>query len=365
MATAEVGDAARRSTRYTGFDAVRIVAALAVVLTHSFQLTGYSDRRPGIAIGRYDIGLGTLGVSVFFITSGLLVTQSWQRTGGVGAFARNRFARIWPALVVLVLATVFVLGPLVTTVSTRSYFTDRLTLEYLVKNCTLFLGFEGRLPGVFTGQPATAVNASLWTLPQEVYAYVLLAACGVLGLLRRWWGGALVFLACLLVWRFRVYAGGGPQGIGFDFEVVYLRLQFALIAWFFAGVTLAALPWRGLRLLLPGVALIAGAYGFDEPALFFLGLPTVVVALGATRTPALRFLHRIGDPSYGIYIYSFPMQQLLFRYGFATSPGSMFVISGSLSLALGLASWRWLERPSLRAIKGRSWRIPFARAQHA
>lgn len=349
----EVGDDSVRPDRYTGFDAIRIGAALAVVLTHSYALTGNAARRPVTSIGHYHLGLGALGVSVFFITSGLLVAQSWQRAGRIGVYARNRFARIWPALIVLVVATVFVLGPLVTTLSARDYFTDRLTWKYLVKNATLFLGVEGRLPGVFAGQPSAAVNGSLWTLPQEVYAYVLLAVCGCTGLLRRRWGGVLMFGAFLIAWRLGPYAGSGPRSVGFDLGVLDIRLLLALGAWFFAGVALMAVPWRGWRLLVPGVALVAAAYGLGEPVLFFLGFPMAVTALGATRARSLRFLHRLGDPSYGIYIYSFPLQQLLYRYGVVTEPASMFIVSGSLALVLGLASWRWLERPALRALKRR------------
>ena len=340
-----------RPARYTGFDAVRILAALAVVLTHSYALTGFGERRPVVTIGHLHLGFGALGVSVFFVTSGLLVAESWQRTGRVGDFARNRFARIWPALTVLIVLTVFVLGPLVTTVSTREYFTDRLTLKYLVRNTTLFFGTASRLPGVFTGQPGGAVNGSLWTLPQELYVYVLLVVCALLGLLRRWWGGALVFAAFLIAWRFGHYAGAGPRGVGIDVGVVDVRLVLALGAWFFAGVALVHVPWRGIRLFGPGVVLVAAAFVCGEPVLLFLGLPMVLVALGTTSAPALQVLHRIGDPSYGIYIYSFPLQQLLFRYGVATTPAPMFLLAGSVSIALGRASWRYLERPSLRAIK--------------
>lgn len=337
--------------RYYGFDAVRIFAALAVVLTHSFALTGFEKDRPIVAVGNLNIAAGYLGVSIFFVTSGFLVAQSWGRTSGILEFIRNRFARIWPALTMLTFATVSILGPLVTTLSTREYFYDKMTLEYLVKNLTLVFGTASRLPGVFVGQPAGAVNGSLWTLPQEIYAYIILAAVGLTGLLRRWWGGLLLFLAFVCYWRFSFYAGDGARGIGFSLSLVNIRFSSGLGAWFFAGVALVKIPLRGVKLFVPGAFLTGAAFVIGEPLLFFIGFPMVVIGCGASSPKALRGLHQIGDPSYGIYIYSFPLQQLLYRYGVATTPSAMFFIAAPLVTLLGFASWRFLEHPALRALK--------------
>lgn len=339
-----------------GFDAIRIGAALTVVLAHSFQLTGRGSDLPTVSIAQLDIKPGAAAVSVFFITSGFLVAQSWGRNHRFTTFVRNRFARIWPALLTLIFLTVFVLGPAVTTLSTSEFFADALTWNYLFKNSVLVFGFAPRLPGVFVGQPATAVNVSLWTLPQEIYAYAILLACGMFGLLRRRWGGLAIFVTFVALWRFGHVVGLRSGGIDLDAGIASIHLSLELGAWFFAGVALVGIPLRGIRLALLGGGLCAGAYLSGEPLLLFIGLPMVVVAGGTTAPTALRFLDRLGDPSYGIYIYSFPLQQLLYRYGIATTPGPMFVVSGAIAFALGIASWRLLERPSLRMIKDRSWR---------
>lgn len=354
-----------RPERYSGFDAIRITAAFAVVLAHSFQLTGRGSELPTSSIAQFDIKPGAVAVSVFFIASGFLVAQSWGRIRSVGPFVRNRFARIWPALVTVVVLSVFVLGPSVTTLSTRSYFTAALTWNYLVKNCVLVFGFAPRLPGVFVGQPASAVNVSLWTLPQEVYAYAILLGCGVVGLLRRRWGSLMMFVAFVGLWRFGHLIGVQPGGINLDAGIANVHLSLELEAWFFSGVALAYIPFRGVRLAALGGALLAAAFLVGEPLLLFLGLPMVVVAGGTSAPAALGWLHRVGDPSYGIYIYSFPLQQLLFRYGVATEPLPMFLISGTLVLALGIASWRWLERPALRALKRSPTRPAVGAAQDA
>lgn len=349
--SAEIKKPQNTPTRYYGFDAVRIFAALAVVLTHSFALTGFEEDRPIISVGNLNIAPGYLGVCIFFVTSGFLVAQSWGRTSGVREFIRNRFARIWPALTLLIFASVFILGPIVTTVSTGEYFRDKMTLEYLVKNSTLVLGTASKLPGVFVGQPGSSVNGSLWTLPQEIYAYIILASVGLTGLLRRWWGGLLVFIGFVCFWRFGFYAGSGPRGIGFSLSIVNVSFSTALGAWFFAGVALVKIPLRGIKLFIPGVLLTGVAFAVGEPLLFFIGFPMLVIGCGASSPKALRGLHQIGDPSYGIYIYSFPLQQVLFRYGVATTPVPMFLLAAPLATLLGFASWRFLEHPALIALK--------------
>ena len=103
--------------RYGGFDVLRIVAALAVILNHSFALTGNARDRISFFVGHHRVPLGTLGVSVFFVTSGFLVAGSWDRVRSARVFVRHRVARIWPAITMVVVLTVFVMGPLLTEVS--------------------------------------------------------------------------------------------------------------------------------------------------------------------------------------------------------------------------------------------------------
>ena len=64
-------------------------------------------------------------------------------------------------------------------------------------------------------------------------------------------------------------------------------------------------------------------------------------------------VHRFGDPSYGIYILSFPVQQLVYASGLARTPVVMFAASGAISVAAGYLSWHLLERPLLRWAKRR------------
>jgi peptidoglycan/LPS O-acetylase OafA/YrhL len=161
--------------RNNNFNLIRIVAALAVLMTHSFVLSsGNPDDEPL----RQTLGmtLGSIAVDVFFVTSGLLVTASLLRSESVVAFAWSRCLRIFPGLLVMLVLTVFLLGPLFTTLQPASYLLDPRTHAYLIKGATLVTGILDRLPGVFESNPYPAsINGSLWTMPYEVRMYVLLA----------------------------------------------------------------------------------------------------------------------------------------------------------------------------------------------
>jgi peptidoglycan/LPS O-acetylase OafA/YrhL len=99
-------------------------------------------------------------------------------------------------LATVVLLAMLVLGPSVTTLPLRDYFSHSLTWDYL-HNILLQIRFS--LPGVFADNTfPNAVNGSLWTIPIEVSCYAVLAAAGALGLMRWRWVWACICIAYLL-----------------------------------------------------------------------------------------------------------------------------------------------------------------------
>src|ERR1700730_3749205 len=111
--------------RGPGFDQMRLVAATIVLLHHCRGI-----QYPKIQIdplyhysGGY-MDFGRFAVVIFFAISGFLVTPGLVRSGSVLDYAVNRTARIFPGLIVNVVLTMLVLGPILTTHSLTSYFTD-------------------------------------------------------------------------------------------------------------------------------------------------------------------------------------------------------------------------------------------------
>src|SRR5947207_15607666 len=100
--------------RANNFDAIRLFAALSVVFSHAFLIAeGSEANEPFALITGNQCILGLVGVFVFFIISGYLVTGSFCRRPTLGLFAWRRTLRIYPALVVNVLVCALLLGPIV------------------------------------------------------------------------------------------------------------------------------------------------------------------------------------------------------------------------------------------------------------
>ena len=127
--TEEPADEPRRplTHRTNNFDFLRLLGALAVVLGHAYHLVGAGQYTPGM-LGQ---PVQALGVIIFFSISGYLITASWSRSRDVVSYTAARVLRIFPALVVVVVLSAYVLGPLVTTLPAGTYLSDPTTVDYL------------------------------------------------------------------------------------------------------------------------------------------------------------------------------------------------------------------------------------------
>ncbi|AVQ00966.1 acyltransferase [Caulobacter segnis] len=314
-----------------GFDYLRLIAATLVVAHHARVLDG----RPPIMIGP-SLDLGALGVGLFFAISGYLVTGSLKQTPRVGTFVAKRALRIFPGLLAALLVTAFIIGPMSTTLSTSAYLADPDVYGYMLKNLTLYaVAYD--LPGVFLTVPvAGVVNGSLWTLRLEFTAYLALAA---LGAARQATPRTLTVLALVAAAGSTVVHVAGLDARDDLFRIAYLAGVNGFL--FLSGAALKA-SGRQPPLWLAGAAVILLA-----TPVWFLGLPLIVLRLGAVDTPRLPV-----DLSYGLYIYSFPLQQML-------AERSQLSLAKSLALTLpfALASWLLVEKPALR-LKARLPRAP-------
>jgi len=341
------------SYRANNFDVLRLVAAGMVLVSHAFVLGGGVEPYVGNA------SWGALGVQIFFAISGFLVCRSWCLQPRIVSFALKRGLRILPALVATLLVCAYVLGPLVTTLSPTDYLSAGEPLRHVLHNLASIVtggaagGIDYSLPGVFLDNPhGGSVNGSLWTLPIEIEAYLMIAALALAGALTRLLpvvavGAILVTLA---------------HGLGIDLPLIGRLVDarpetFQLLATFAVGGLMWL--WRDrvvLRLDLAVLALVAWLLALDSAAqgpLAAVGL-TYVVLFAAYRTPvALSTLSRHGDVSYGLYLLAFPVQQTIVHVAGADDLAPLMLIALSLPVtyALAFASWRLVEAPALR-LKG-------------
>lgn len=305
-----------------GFDYLRLIAAILVIAHHARVLNGAPPRVFGSGLD-----LGALGVGVFFVISGYLVAGSWARAPRLSSFLAKRALRIFPGLLVALLLTAFVLGPLVTTLSVDDYLRAPEVYGYVLGNLSLY-GVTYALPGVFLAAPvAGIVNGSLWTLRLEFTAYLGLA---LLAPLRRALPPALESLAAIAAVAAIALHAAGLDGRDDLFRIAYLAALNGFL--FLAGASLQA---NGTR---PRAWAAIAALVFLATPAWFLALPLAVVRLGELKPPKLP-----ADLSYGLYIYSFPLQQWL-----ATQHQLSLATSLAATLPLAALSWFLVEKPALR-----------------
>lgn len=332
--------------RDNNFNLIRMVAASAVLVSHAFPIAlGRGAEEPLEAL--LGQSLGSVAVAVFFAISGFLIARSFDRADRVADWVAARVMRLFPALVVVVLLTALVYGPLTTTLPAGAYFTDPEVATYVVRNITL-ARLQYDLPGVFDANPyPEAINGSLWTLFYEVLCYLGVLLIGLLGLLRRprLLAGVLAayFVLCLAAFLPAVEEALPSRAR----PLRNLSLPFAIGTALYVWRERIPLGWAGLVVLaLPALAL-HGTVWF-RPA-FVLWLSYAVFALAYLPGGALRRYNRLGDYSYGVYIYAFPMQQLaVFLAGAAgMSAWLNMAVAFPATLALAVLSWHWVEKPGL------------------
>lgn len=292
------------------FDLMRLGAALLVVVSHTFPLSG----RPPLRITGVE-DLGALGVSIFFVISGYLVAASYARDPKT--YLAKRLLRIEPGLIASLVVTVLLLA-FVTTAPPAEYWPGAAL--YVVRNALLYPATY-ELPGVFQAAPmAGVVNGVLWTLRLEFSFYV------VLMLLRARLVPVLALLAvCAAVWLAMTFATPDWASERSS-RIAFLIARNGLL--FFAGAALQITQLK-VPLWLGGVSAVA--FPFVGP----LALPTAVLGLSRPgKLPA--------DLSYGVYIYAFPVQQMLAVHGMLNVATAVLAV-----LPFALASWFLVERPAL------------------
>jgi peptidoglycan/LPS O-acetylase OafA/YrhL len=192
-----------------------MIGALVVVIDHSAPLTDSS--RLTVFPNSWNLSPGYIALMGFFAMSGYQISDSWRQDPSWLRFSAKRVLRLWPPLLVVVLVTALVIGPLVSTLDLAEYFSARGTWGYIVHNAGLYT-LQHRLPGVFDHNPwPWSANGAIWTLPMELTGYLLVLGFGVAGLFRRAPWLTVVLMLALIGLDRRFDASIGNPGHGGSF----------------------------------------------------------------------------------------------------------------------------------------------------
>lgn len=323
----------------SGFDYMRLALALLVIVSHALILP-YSREVGDAFVKSVYYRPFVIILPMFFFLSGFLVTGSYRRTENLVEFYGLRIIRIVPALVCEVTLMAIVIGPLITVLPIGLYLSDQLFHSY-------FLNIVGEihvlLPGVFNNNPYTNfTNAQLWTIPYELLCYIVLGVVAIVGGVRHRWVALVALSFLYVIVGFLMVTGSRYYDIRGE----------NLVVAFLAGVTAflyaEKIPFDrwvavGCGVLVVGMIFVKGG---TYLALVPIGYVTLYLGL---MNPRRIGPVRTGDYSYGLYLFGYPIQQLITSWGEWTHS---WYVNLALSLPLAcfaaLLSWHLVERPFQR-----------------
>lgn len=326
--------------RNNSLNAVRLIMAIGVIFWHSYPLTGRDvDFAPLRQL------LSEIWVDGFFAISGFLITGAWLSRPQVRHYVVNRALRILPAFYVCLIVTAVLVAPLGVFLqggNWRGLVASSAPLQYVVANLGVWM-FQFDINGTPQGIPYPGTwNGSLWTLGWEVLCYMGILTLGALGLLKRAFTVPVLFVVALLglvvsslVEVPFIMEAGSRFAVMFLAGAMILQFQHRMpCSW---PIVAGASAITAGAMLLPDYRMIAA-----------LPWAYVVLSIGA-----LVKYRPIGmkkwDVSYGVYIYAFPIQQLLVLAGLTTAHPVLFGIVATVpTVVLALLS-RWaIEIPAMK-----------------
>jgi peptidoglycan/LPS O-acetylase OafA/YrhL len=332
------------------FDLLRILFAWFVIISHSYVLNGLGATDPLFQATNQTFLFSFIGVKGFFIISGYLIFKSMMVSRSIPEYLVKRVLRIFPALAVVLLITLAAIYFIYPN-NLVPFFKNKEILAYFLGNLILFKP-HFFISGIFNGQYSAAVNGSLWTIEYEFFFYVLILLFFYVrankNLLKILLG--LTVTAFLIV-RFFFYNWTLQTHFFIPLESLFDLGPYFLMGSLLSLFDLEKLPAKnGIALFLLSV-LILGTYIQVGHTVVYFTLPFLVIYVGKKTSGLAAWVHtKLGDPSYGIYLYAFPLQQILI-YFYKPSTFWLFVMSSIGAFVFGYFSWMLIEKKAL-ALKG-------------
>jgi peptidoglycan/LPS O-acetylase OafA/YrhL len=321
-------------THSNNFGALRLLFAVMVIFSHSGALISNNEFK---IFGHETFG--SIAVDGFFLISGYLITKSWQSAPAPSTYVISRILRIYPGYVVAFLLCMF-LAPFVGGSGTSVIQTIK----------SLILLEPPFAPGVFQGSSYPSLNGSMWTIAYEFRCYVLVAAIGFIGAFgrREIIVAAALLALCVSATRIELppvgklaYVIGDPEkslrltGVFLCGSAYYLFGDRIVYGWRMAALAFAMMVagMTSQALATPAVAVFGGYVLFW----FAFAVPAPILAKIGAKT----------DLSYGIYLYAWPIQNLIVWFDPVISPMTLSILATVAAALVALASWRFVEKPAM------------------
>jgi peptidoglycan/LPS O-acetylase OafA/YrhL len=330
--------------RFNNFDFLRLLFSTAVIFSHSFPLTSNPEIIATITNNQLD--LGGLSVDIFFVISGYLILNSLKFSETPLNFFWKRCLRIYPGLFVMLLFSLIIIffvhkgGNIFLQEDFKSYLPNNLKL-YKV---------QFSINNVFKNNAyPNTINGSLWSLCYEFTMYIFVL---MLFYFKNTKSINIVLITSYLLCVFANYFY--PDALIDFFQYFNLESNriYKLASLFIAGSLLSLIDLEKYnnfhnKIFLFLIIIISIYLNFYSYIFLFI-LPILVLLVGISYSKILNYIpHKIGDISYGVYIYGFLIQQTLMSF-YKFNPYTLFFLSLIITYIISWFSWNYIELKSLK-----------------
>lgn len=332
---------------HNNYDFLRVFAALCITFTHSYNLLLKTDEEPLMKLSTNRFDFSFIGLVIFFSISGYLISKSAVTSSSFKNYIWKRFLRIQPMLILVCILSVFLLGPVFSSLSLTDYFKNKGTFTYF-RNIIPIFGIQFTLPQVFLENTAeSGINGSLWTLILEERLYLIL---GLLFLFKSNGRKSMLFLVLILNILYALHYAYFDETL-----IKYLsgnNVFYALI--FLNSSTLFLLKIDFLKysksfLIFIGIVilLILSVFSTLEKTIQIISIPFLVIMIAHLKG----FTNRAGmygDFTYGIYAFSFPVQQMLIASKLKVNyPLTLYIFTLLIVVPIAILTWHFMEKKLL------------------
>ena len=325
------------------FNLIRLIAALQVCILHTISHLKLNINIP--IIGYFP------GVLIFFTTSGFLIYQSIINNSNLFRYFKNRFIRIYPALWICQLLTVFMLL-FFNIIKIEDIFSLKI-LKWLLAQFSFFQFYTANiLRNYGVGNP----NGSLWTIPVELQFYIILPI--VIFTFKKIKLIYKITGMCLISILFNIFL---TKIEIFNNSNVYIKLlSVSILPYFFyfgCGILLSYY-WNQIKTYIVGKAFLwlfvffTYIYIFDvspeyQPKKFSGFIINIILSIltisFAHTLPKISRILKGQDYSYGIYIYHMLVINCIVQLGYINSL-NYFILSILVTIILAILSWNIIEK---------------------
>ena len=327
------------------YDFLRLFAALCITFTHSFNLLKQDDEEYLMKLTNQKIDFSFIGLCIFFTISGYLIAKSVVASPTLKNYFWKRFLRIQPLLIVVCIFSVFILGPIFTSLNVIDYFKNFNAYTYF-RNVIPFFGVQFGLPEVFSNNVREeGVNGSMWTLVVEERLYLIVGLLFFLKGNKKKWFVYFVGLLNIVYLIHRIF---------FNSHLIeYLNGIHVYYALIFLNATCLYLLkinfLKNLLLLLfttPLILFLAQFSALNQPIQVII-IPLLIIGIANIKAPTNN-IGKYGDFTYGIYLFSFPVQQMLIALKVVKSnPSLLFIFTLIIVIPMAILSWHLIEKKML------------------